>query len=43
MNTDKYRLSRRELRELSRIEFVLIREIRVKIVPHPCPSVFISG
>jgi hypothetical protein len=43
MNTDKHGLNRRELREFSPIQFASIREIRVKVFPHPCPSVFIRG
>jgi 4-hydroxybenzoate polyprenyltransferase len=39
MNTDEHGFLRREFRQFSRIQFVIIREIRVKVSPHPCPSV----
>jgi len=43
MNTDKHGFFKRELREFLPIQFAVIREIRVKAFPHPCPSVSIRG
>jgi len=43
MNTGKYKFFGHELRAFTRIQFVIISEIRVNAFPYPCSSVFIRG